>query len=251
MNSQSLGEVAHPSNAMFVLEGPEPHQPRLNFEQRRTELPLGCIFQAGILPGCDSPTSQLPSLRPKYRPPPPKMFPGLHKLQNRREVEGRMFIAVLVPFFLPVPFGSLCSEGLEGDGQRGLQQSPRCSCSGHLESFTAPKTLLAAADLAVLEPLSARGWGGSNPSLLPVPGFCRALGIPPKKAQFEFRSHQRKGTPFKLYPALQVLLTAPGKLSKRMRETPRVTLAPRCRTKSQEMILFFSSLPLRETRSRS
>lgn len=43
----------------------------------------------------------------------------------------------------------------------------------------------------------------------------------------------------------------PGELSKRVRQTHKVTLAPHCSTNSQEKILFFSSLPLRETQSSS
>lgn len=168
---------------------------------------------------CDSPTSQLPSPRPsmgKHCPPPPhrrgpQVFPGVHKLlclQNCREHEGRMFIAVLVPLSYLSP--------LDPCARKGWREMVSVDASKPRSApavVTAPKTLLAAADLAVLEPLSTRGKGGSNPSpprYHPAAGPCVLQGSwDSTKKQFlekPFHSLSSEGTEEKGHPSNCTLL---------------------------------------------
>lgn len=134
---------------------------------------------------------------------------------------------------------SQCSEGLEGDSQSSGQpplpmcvdtSKPRTSasaavtCSPSLSQPQSSQLLRCSRSCSTGAALCT--WPGTK-RLLGRPGawshraaqapscccnlhFCRTLGIPLKKAQFEFRRCQIRGISFKLHPAPQALPTVMG-----------------------------------------
>lgn len=91
-----------------------------------------------------------------------------------------MFIVILNPFFLPVPFGSLCSEGLEGNGQHGHPESAPAVVTSLLLKFFLLQQILHCWSLSLLMAGEEEAPHCPGTTLLLVPAFYRALGIPPK-----------------------------------------------------------------------
>ena len=116
------------------------------------------------------------------------------------------------------PRRSLCSEGGGRLATRchGRQQGQDTRPRGRPSEPPTPKLSapLAAADLAALEPLAARGWGRSGPSAIPGLGPARQPRCRPaadtrvaqdswdstKKQRFEFRRQRGKGISMEQLP---------------------------------------------------